>query len=86
MAQSHFLIFVKYFKEVFSSRRQYSAMSQTSNHLLTTSHLVDRNVNMITELADEAEDLSKSLQLLFWFREEREPLNWYSLKEVIFKS
>lgn len=61
-------------------------MSQTSNHLLTTSHLVDRNVNMITGLAAEAEDLSKSLQLLFWFREERGPLNWYSLKEVIFKS
>lgn len=44
-------------------------MSQTSN-LLTASHLMDRNVNVITGLAAEAEDLSKSLQLLFfWFRE-----------------
>lgn len=38
-------------------------MSQASNHLLTTSHLMDRNVNMITGLAAEAENLSKSLQL-----------------------
>lgn len=31
---------------------------------------MDRNVNVITGLAAEAEDLSKSLQLLFfWFRE-----------------
>jgi len=58
------VILIKYFKEVVSSRRQYSAMSQTSNHLLTTSHLMDRNVNMITRLAAEAEDLSKPLQLL----------------------
>lgn len=37
---------------------------------------MDRNVNMITGLAAEAEDLSKSLQLLFfWFREERGPFN-----------
>lgn len=44
---------------------------------------MDRSVNIITGLA--ADNLSKSLQLLFfWFRQERGPLNWYSLKEVIF--
>lgn len=43
---------------------------QCLNHLLTTSHLLDRNVNMITALAAETEVLNKSLQLLFfWFRE-----------------
>ena len=46
---------------------------------------MDRNVNMITRLAAEAEDLSKPLQLLvFWYRQERGPFNWYSLKEEIF--
>lgn len=48
---------------------------------------MDRNVNMITGLAADAEDLRKSSQLLFfWFREERGPFYRYSLKEVTFKS
>lgn len=47
MAQSHCVIFIKYFKDVVSSRRRYSAMSQTRNHLLTASHLMGRNVNML---------------------------------------
>lgn len=41
---------------------------------------------MITRFAAGGGDLSESLQLLFLrFREERGPLNWYRLKEVILK-